>query len=115
RLLIIAGLPRGISEYEQYRANVFWGGAAFNSALAQRIEQGMGRGARGAGDYCVVIITGKNLIAWIGRSANVKFLTSSTLAQIKIGMNVSKSVSDTKDVAETIRRCLHRDKDWTEY
>ncbi|WP_049790711.1 helicase C-terminal domain-containing protein [Trichormus azollae] len=45
RLLIISGLPFGSSEYEQHRANTFAGGSEFSSALAQPIEQCMGRGA----------------------------------------------------------------------
>ena len=115
RLLIISGLPRGTSEYEQYRANTFLGGTSLNSALAQRIEQGMGRAARGAGDYCVVIVTGKDLIAWIGRSANVKFLTNSSRAQLEMGAEISKSISSKNELADTILRCLKRDKDWIEY
>ena len=115
RLLILAGLPRGMSEYDLYRANTFLGGAELNSALAQRIEQGMGRGARGAGDYCIVILTGKDLISWIGRSANLKFLTSSSRAQLQMGTEISKSINDLNDLADAIRRCLARDKDWVEY
>lgn len=115
RLLIISGLPRGNSEYDSYLASVFVGGFAFNSSLAQLIEQGMGRGSRGAGDYCVVIIIGKELISWLSRSANLKFLTSSTFAQFKIGEQTSKSISSQEDFLETIMRCLNRDKDWMEY
>lgn len=115
RLLIMAGLPRGIGEYDQHRSNAFLGGNSINSALAQRIEQGMGRAARGAGDYCVVIITGKDLIAWIGRSSNMNFLTSSTKAQLKMGTEVSRSVINTEGLAETINSCLNRDKEWIKY
>jgi replicative superfamily II helicase len=115
RLLVLAGLPRGMDEYDLYLLNVFQDGSTLNSALAQRIEQGMGRGARGGSDFCVVIVTGKDLIAWLGRSANLKFLTRSTRAQLEIGMEVSRNVSDLKDLAATIQRCLDRDRDWIEY
>lgn len=115
RLLILSELPSGSSEYDQYRANTFIGGSEFTSGLAQRIEQGMGRGARGAGDYCVVILTGKKLIAWLGRSSNLKFLTKSTRAQFDMGVDISKSVTDKKELYETIMRCLNRDKDWIQY
>ncbi|MBD1904045.1 DEAD/DEAH box helicase family protein [Trichocoleus sp. FACHB-6] len=115
RLLILSGLPRGSSEYEQYRANTFAGGAELISALAQRIEQGMGRAARGSGDYCVVIVTGKDLTAWLGRSAHLKFLTKSTHAQFEMGQEISRSVTDKEELHETIMRCLNRDKDWMEY
>ena len=115
RLLIVSGLPRGTSEYDQFRSNVFLHGKAINSALAQRVEQGMGRAARGPGDYCVVIITGKDLIAWIGRSANIKFLTSSSRAQLEMGIEVSKNVQDRKSLAVTMESCFKRDKEWIEY
>jgi len=115
RLLIMSGLPRGASEYDLYRMNTFTGGATVNSELAQRIEQGIGRGARGAGDFCVVILVGKDLIAWIGRSANLRFLTSSTRAQLEMGDQISKEISDKRAFADVVAKCLQRDKDWVEY
>ena len=115
RLLIMSGLPKGTSEYEIFKSNVFLDGASINSSISQRIEQGIGRAARGPGDYCVVIITGKDLISWVSRSSNLKFLTSSTRAQLEIGLEVSKDVSNTTEFAETIRSCLDRNKDWIEY
>lgn len=115
RLLILSELPRGSSEYDQYRANTFVGGSELTSSLAQRIEQGMGRGARGHGDYCVVILTGQDLTAWIGRSASLKFLNKSTRAQFEIGIEISKDVVDKQDLYDTIMQCLNREKDWIEY
>jgi len=115
RLLIVSGLPRGTSEYDQFRSYTFLHGKAINSALAQRVEQGMGRAARGPGDYCVVIITGKDLIAWIGRTANMKFLTSSTRAQVEMGMEVSKDVKNSNSFAAAMNSCFSRDKEWIEY
>lgn len=58
RVLIVAGLPRAVSAYEKYRANSFVGATSIDRAIAQKIEQGMGRAARGPGDFCVVLITG---------------------------------------------------------
>jgi hypothetical protein len=113
RLLIISGLPFGTSEYEQYRANTFAGASELSSALAQRIEQGMGRGARGAGDYCIVILTGKDIAAWLGRYE--QFLTKSTRAQFQMGQEISKNIADKKDLHETIMSCLTRDINWVDY
>jgi replicative superfamily II helicase len=115
RVLIISGLPRGMSEYDAYRSTAFLGSAELKSTLAQRIEQGMGRGARGGGDYCVVIITGKDLISWIDRAPNHRFLTSSTRAQLRIGMDVGGEIGSTKELVATMLRCLTRDRDWVEY
>lgn len=115
RLLVMAGLPKGMSEYDLYRGNVLEGGVAINSTLAQRIEQGMGRGARGAGDWCVVVICGKDLVSWISRASNLKLLTTSTRAQLQMGWEISKNVSDEAEFIETIRKCTQRDRDWIEY
>ena len=108
RLLIMSGLPRGVGDYELYRANTFLGGSELDSTLAQRLEQGMGRGARGAGDYCVVLLLGKDLIAWLRSLKNQNLLTSSTRAQFEIGRTVSKNVSDESDLSKTVGRCLKR-------
>jgi hypothetical protein len=75
----------------------------------------MGRGARGAGDYCVVMITGKDITAWFARSSNRKFLTESTRAQFEMGIEISKTIVNKKELQATILQCLDRDKDWTEY
>lgn len=115
RLLILSDLPGGASEYDRYRASTFMGGNVLNTSLAQRIEQGMGRGARGTSDFCVVIITGRKLIAWISRSGNTKFLTSSTRAQLEMGINISKDITDRKSLGTTMKQCFQRDKEWTEY
>jgi replicative superfamily II helicase len=115
RVLIVSGLPRGMNEYDAYRSATFLGSSELTSTLAQRIEQGMGRGARGGGDYCVVILTGKDLIAWIDRPANHRFLTSSTRAQLKIGADVGTEIATKKELVQTMLRCLGRDRDWVEY
>lgn len=115
RLLILDGLPRGSSTYETYLSSVFAGGFAFNSVIAQRIEQGMGRGARGTDDYCVVLILDKKLTAWLSRTTNVQFLTNSTLAQFKIGEEISREVKNSSELLETIQLCIERDEDWTKY
>ena len=86
-----------------------------NATIAQRVEQGMGRGTRGAGDHCVVVITGDDLIAWTSRPANLKLLTPSTRAQLEMGKELSRSIGDVKDLYEIVSKCLQRAQDWTEY
>jgi len=115
RVLILSGLPRAVAEYETHRANSFAGATSLNRAIAQKIEQGMGRAARGPGDFCVVMIAGRDLVAWLGRDANLKFLTTSTRSQLEMGMEISKNVSAAKEFTETINRCLQREKEWVKY
>lgn len=113
RLLILDGKPSGNNEYESYLASV--GGFAFNSKLAQRIEQGLGRAARGSEDYCVVIIIDQKLTSWLSLSENSNFLTSTTLAQLKMGEEITRNIDSQDDFVETVMRCLNRDRDWIAY
>jgi replicative superfamily II helicase len=115
RILIMEGLPHGASTYDTFRANAFAGSPALSSSLAQRIEQGIGRGARGPGDYCVVILTGKKLFGWLGRTANLEFLTRTTRAQLDMGIEITKEIQDSKELLETVKRCLRREKEWVRY
>lgn len=115
RLLVLSGLPRAVGEYELHRANVFAGASSLNRAIAQKIEQGLGRAARGPGDYCVVIVMGTDLISWLGKEANLRFLTTSTYSQLEMGIEISKDISDSKDFMNTITRCFKREKEWVTY
>lgn len=115
RLLVMEGLPAGTSDYELLRAATLYGGATISRMLAQRIEQGIGRGARGAGDHCVVLLAGSDLAGWIAKDANFRLLTSATRAQLDMGSTVSKEVKDVNDLASTITMSIRRDSSWVEY
>src|ERR1019366_5723648 len=105
RLLVMNGLPQGTSDYDMYRMNVM-ANSSVNSLLAQRVEQGIGRGTRGGADYCVVILTGERLVGWIGRKINLDQLTARTRAQLKMGQEVSEEVSKAAEVLPTVMKCL---------
>jgi hypothetical protein len=115
RFLVLSGLPKAAGEYELHRANVFAGAASLSRAIAQKIEQGMGRAARGPGDYCVVIVMGQDLVAWLGKEANLRFLTTSTYSQLEMGIEISKSITDSKDFTGAMNRCFTREKEWVTY
>lgn len=115
RLLVMDGLPSGTSDYEMLRASALYDGGTISRMLAQRIEQGIGRGARGSGDHCVVILMGADLAGWIAKEANFNLLTSATRAQLDMGATVSKAVKDLKDLVNTIGKSFNRDSDWIAY
>jgi len=115
RLLVMEGLPAGTSDYELLRAATLYGGATISRMLAQRIEQGIGRGARGAGDHCVVVLAGSELAGWIAKDANFRLLTSATRAQLEMGSTVSQEVRGLKDLASTVGKSFDRDAEWIEY
>ncbi len=114
RFLVMDNLPQGTTNYDVFRMNVV-ADAAVNSLLAQRIEQGIGRGTRGGADYCVIMLVGSKLVGWIGRKKNLDFLTASTRVQLKLGQEVSEAVKAPNEVGETIWKCLKRDPDWVGY
>jgi hypothetical protein len=60
-------------------------------------------------------LVGAALAGWIAKDANFKFLTSATKAQLEMGAEISKEVSGSKDLIQTIDRSFERDKGWTEY
>ncbi|MDE2654111.1 MAG: DEAD/DEAH box helicase family protein [Gemmatimonadota bacterium] len=112
RLLILDGKPRGSNEYDLYRASVLQGLSSINIALAQRVEQGMGRGTRGAGDFCVVLLLGKDLVGWLGHRDTQQTLTPGTRAQVILGRDIAGHVKSPDEVIEAARQCLRRDREW---
>jgi hypothetical protein len=111
RLLVLDGLPQGASGYDEYRANVLRGSSQIELSLAQRVEQGMGRGTRGAGDFCVVVLLG-SLVDWVSHRSNVGLMTAATRAQLAIGLEVSKLVEGVDDIEATVNLCLDRTPSW---
>lgn len=114
RQLIFDGMPKGLNEYENYLSIVLEGSVLTNS-LAQKIEQGIGRGARGSGDYCVVIFSGKDVISWLANPKNIRFLTRITRAELEMGINISQGIQSKSEFWDTINKCLNRDPEWVKY
>lgn len=115
RLLILDGLPRGTSSYDLYRAAVLEGSSALSASIAQRVEQGMGRGTRGGGDHCVVILAGTGLVPWVSRVGNSKLFTPTSAAQLSMGLEISERVGSPTDLFDTMAKCLERSEDWVEF
>ena len=115
RLLIMAGLPRGTNAYDLYRESVLHGSGPVEATMAQKIEQGIGRGTRGSGDHCVVLLIGKDLVGWMGLKTNNELLTTSTRAQVKMGIDTSAEIDSIDLLYATVEQCLKRAPDWTEY
>lgn len=115
RLLVIDGLPKGANSYELFRAEVLQASSSLNVSLAQKVEQGMGRATRGAGDYCVVLLIGADLVSWITRSDSLRLMTPSTRTQVIIGHEISKTITKEEEIWDAVRQCLERDPAWTKY
>jgi hypothetical protein len=115
RLLVLDGLPRGANTYELFRSQILRGSSSLNISLAQKVEQGMGRATRGAGDYCVVLLVGSDLVSWVTRNETLALMTPSTRAQVMMGNEISRSVVSDEELSATMRQCLDREANWTKY
>ena len=84
------------------------------------VEQGMGRSVRGEKDYCVVVVTGTDIIRLIRDKESRKYLSSQMAAQIELGLELAAmGRQEIEEGAEPvgafnglIRQCLNRDADW---
>lgn len=115
RLLIMSGLPEGTSNFDRFLATALGGSDYIARGIAQKIEQGIGRGARGTSDYCVVFLIGHDLVNWVSIKKNDLYLTNITRAQLKIGNKVSAAISDQNDLVSTVNQCFNRDESWTRF
>ena len=111
RVLVLDGMPMGANDYDVYRATALRGNSKIDLSLAQRVEQGLGRGTRGAGDYCVVLLLG-DLVDWVGRRASADMLTGATRTQLDLGLDISKAIDSIRDFHATVDQCLKRNPDW---
>ncbi|WP_284091205.1 DEAD/DEAH box helicase family protein [Acinetobacter pittii] len=115
RLLILDGLPSGSSPYDIFKSNSFFGSKTLSKMIAQRVEQGIGRAARGGGDFCVVILMGEDLKTWISQSQNYEILTAPSRIQLEIGRQLTKIVSNENSLIDCFEQSLNRDTQWTTF
>jgi replicative superfamily II helicase len=115
RLLVMDGKPMGRNIYDSFMRYILGNSTITTASTAQKIEQGMGRGTRGFGDYCVIIMLGNDLVSWTSKTNNLAQLTPSTQAQMELGNEISRDVKSSEEFKETIEKCLRRDADWIVY
>jgi len=112
RVLVLDGRPRGANQYDLYRSVVLQGHNSIGVTLAQRVEQGIGRGTRGAGDHCVVVLLGKDLVSWLALRETQSVLTPGTRAQLLLSHELAGHLDSVEAVLETAGQCLDRNEDW---
>ncbi|MCL5258335.1 MAG: DEAD/DEAH box helicase [Firmicutes bacterium] len=115
RLLVIDGLPQGRAEYEIARGTALVESSEVAANLAQRLEQGMGRGARGSSDYCAVVLLGDDIISWLSDKSHWDFMTASTRAQIGIGEDLTAALADAADFKAAVLDCVRHKDVWVRH
>lgn len=119
RILIMDGKPLGESLFERFINKARIGSRLLRSALAQKIEQGLGRGVRSGADYCVVILIGDDIVHFLSLHDNQDLLSSQTRVQIEMGLEFGKHLKiergAEKAVLDLMNQCLNRDPAWVQY
>lgn len=123
RILLLDSTPYADSLIDRYAESCRSKSEAISVRTARIIEQGLGRSVRGEKDYCVIILTGANLVQEI-RSKNARrFYSPQTRAQLEIGLelaelakeDITDGESPEKAFVSLARKCLDRDVGWKEF
>ena len=119
RVLVIDNLPQEDRLANLIEATVRRQSPFLKRQMAQRIEQGMGRGVRSIADYCVVVLMGRELVAFMTDVKNQAFLTEETKRQVEMGKGLSsmlkQSTNTSQAIMDLIAQCLDRDPDWQKF
>jgi len=87
---------------------------------ARTIEQGLGRSVRGDRDFCVIIITGPDLVKCVRSKFTRGHFSSQTQLQIQIGFDIADMAKDdlhdgsqpAHALTAVMKQCLRRDATW---
>jgi replicative superfamily II helicase len=122
RILILDSKPFAQTLSDIYQEYCRTESEVIDIKIAQKIEQGFGRGVRGEKDYCIILVTGSDLINTIKNKRFQKFFSSQTKKQIDIGLQVTGfAVEEAKTgdnftvLAEVMKQCLKRDEGWKRF
>lgn len=123
RIMIIDSMPFADKLSDKYEEKCRPNSEIINKRLAQKIEQGLGRGVRGEKDYCAILVIGNDLVRFMRSTSTRKLFSNQTQKQIEIGIDLGKMAQEEvkvgdqslKPVCELIKQMLHRDEGWKEY
>ena len=121
RVLVIDGIPYGESLIDKADARLAFSPSGVRNRTVFRIEQGMGRPVRSHADYAVVLLVGKDLTTYVGRTEVLQAMTADTRNQLDLSIVladlVRKSSPGNTDqaVRQVIGQCLGRDPGWKDF
>lgn len=123
RVLIIDSLPFFNSLSDKYEEKCRPDSEIIYKKIAQKIEQGIGRGVRGEKDYCAILVVGSDIVKFMRSVTTNKYFSAQTQKQIDIGLEIAKisqedqepGDSPIKPVMSLIQQMLKRDEGWKEY
>lgn len=116
RLLIVDGLPEGgMDDIDRLEQKYLSSSAYYARIVAQRVEQGIGRAARGSSDYCAVALHGSRLVEWVKSRSNKNYFSRETRALLTVGEVISAEVRDMADITSALKQVVDGDREFMEY
>ena len=115
RLLVIDGMPQGITPYDKIMSINLQDSCLIAHELAHSIEQGVGRGTRGSGDFCAVVLYGDDLCNWIDTPKNAKLFTLPTQAQFACGAKIMDNIDGPDEFIDTLKLGIAGDPDFSSF
>lgn len=120
RVLVMDSRPYSESVLDRYLERCLGTSDSIAIKTARKIEQGLGRSVRGEKDYCVIVLTGPDLIKQIRTTASRRFFSDQTRTQIELGLEIAddaKAEGGDPQAAlmNLISQSLRRDQGWKEF
>lgn len=114
RLLVVDGLPDARNLIDKVKQSILMSTEYDIVEKIQRIEQGMGRGVRSSDDYCVVMLTGKQLTSAIYTGNALEHFSPATKAQIKLAEEITEQISGQPidNLISVMDYCLTQNQGW---
>lgn len=113
RVLFLDGFPDVRKSVDVIKQGYLLGSPKVAAQIAQRIEQGAGRGIRSIDDYCAVILMGKSLCAQVYTKGVREKFSPATAAQLDLSEEVSTLITDIDGVKQLLKtQFLARDSGW---
>ena len=110
RLVVLEGLPDGMTLLERFMSVRARAGLALAERVRTRVVQGSGRCTRGPGDLAVVVIRGSDLSKYLLNPGTREALDPELQSEISFGIDNSRM--EANEIIENVEEFLEQGEPW---
>lgn len=111
RLIVMHGLPTGMSLQERFLVSIIGAARALDERLLTRLIQGFGRCTRSDTDHAAVVICGGDLSAYVHKPERRKSMHPELQAELDFGLGQSREQTQ-EGFVENLELFLRQGDDW---